>query len=132
ALAGRIRGPPWVPHAHVACQGRFWRKAMYALLARWKGGGVIFQIHPTAFWDFYVEGGPLRKWAIERSLRRADALIVISASVKAHLENIAPGVPLYLLPNPVDLAAMPQPGLRDPATIAFVGWRVPQKASSSS
>lgn len=118
---------PWTVHAHMAFQGSFWRKAAYGWVARARGGRVIYHIHPSAFWDYYEQGGRVRQTAIRATLRRADAVIVITDSMKDKLGAIIPDVSRFIVPNPIDLSRPQIDSARDPATIAFLGWLVPNK-----
>jgi glycosyltransferase involved in cell wall biosynthesis len=117
----------WILHAHMAFQGSFWRKAAYGWVARARGGKVIYQIHPSAFWDYYARGGLLRRAAIRGTLTRANTLIAISNNMKDKLGHIAPRVSRFVVPNPIDLNQIPEAVPRDPATIIFLGWLVPNK-----
>lgn len=121
------RTAAWGIHAHAGAHGAFWRKAAYGWITALRGGKVIYQIHPSAFWDYYNDGGVVRRAIIRSTLRKADALIAITREMYERLEAIAPGVPRYLLPNPVDLSTVPQPVSRDAATVAYVGWLVRNK-----
>jgi len=125
AIARRTRS--WLLHAHMAFQASFWRKSAYGWIARRRGGRVIYHIHPCAFWDFYVHGGWLRRLAIRATLARADAVIVLTGHMKEKIRRIAPHVPLFVVPNPIDLGRAPSPVPREPATIVFLGWLVPNK-----
>ena len=111
----------------MAFRGSFWRKAAYGWLTKWRGGRVVYQIHPTAFWDFYQNGNRVQKVAIRATLRRADELIAITENMREKLARIAPSVPISILTNPVELRSHVRKEVREPATVAFVGWLVPEK-----
>jgi glycosyltransferase involved in cell wall biosynthesis len=121
------RRSPWTLHAHMAFQGSFWRKAAYGWVTHARGGRVIYHIHPCDFWDYYEQGGQLRRAAIRATLTRANAVIVITNSMKEKLGRIAPDVPRFVVRNPINLDRTSEPAPRDPATIVFLGWLVPNK-----
>ena len=129
ALAPLPRGA--LVHLHASWHSSFWRKMAYARVSWWKGARVLLHVHPTYFMDFYESGGPLRQRAIRATLRRCQALMVLTEEMAAGLRALAPDCRMYVMPNPVDLdefGAQPVPA-REPATVVFLGWFVPGKGT---
>ena len=122
---------PVIVHLHASWHSSFWRKMAYAWVSWWKGARVLMHIHPTYFTDFYESGGPLRQRAIRATIRRCQAVMVLTEEMAAKLGAIAPGCKVHVMPNPVDLdefGAQPAPS-RGPATVLFLGWFVPGKGA---
>jgi glycosyltransferase involved in cell wall biosynthesis len=120
-----------IVHLHASWHSSFWRKMAYAWVSWWKGAQVLLHVHPTYFMDFYEGCGPLRQRAIRATIRRCQALMVLTEEMAAKLRTLAPDVSVYVMPNPVDLeefSAQPLP-VRQPATVAFLGWFVPGKGA---
>ena len=122
---------PTVVHLHVSWHASFWRKMAYAWISWLKGAQVLLHIHPTYFMDFYEGSGPVRKRVVRATIRRCQALMVLTEEMAAKLGALAPDCRVYVMPNPVDLeefSAQPVPA-REPATVLFLGWFVPGKGA---
>ncbi len=123
--------PGALVHLHASWHSSFWRKLAYAWLSWGKGARVLLHVHPTYFMDFYEGSGALRQRAIRATLRRCQALMVLTEEMAASLRALAPGCRMYVLPNPVDLDEFrAQPAVqREAATVLFLGWFVPGKGA---
>lgn len=122
---------PTIVHLHASWHASFWRKMAYAWISWLKRARVVLHVHPTYFMDFYEGSGPLRQRAIRATLRRCQALIVLTEEMASRLRSLVPGARVYVLPNPVDLEefrAQPVPA-REVDTVAFLGWFVPGKGA---
>ena len=122
---------PAIVHLHASWHSSFWRKMAYAWISWLKGARVLLHVHPTYFMDFYEGCGPLRRQAIRATIRRCQALIVLTEEMASRLRALVPDSRVCVLPNPVDLdefCAPPVPQ-RDPATVVFLGWFVPGKGA---
>ena len=125
ALAPLPRGA--IVHLHVSWHASFWRKLTYAWISWGKGARVLLHVHPTYFMDFYDGSGALRQKVIRATIRRCQALMVLTEEMAANLRALAPDCRMFVMPNPVDLeefSAPPVPA-REPATVVFLGWFVP-------
>ena len=122
---------PAIVHLHASWHSSFWRKMAYARISWLKGARVLLHVHPTYFMDFYESSDPLRQRAIRATIRRCQALIVLTEEMASRLRALAPDSRVYVLPNPVDLSEFCAPPLpqRDPATVVFLGWFVPGKGA---
>jgi glycosyltransferase involved in cell wall biosynthesis len=122
---------PAIVHLHASWHSSFWRKAAYAWISWRKGAQVLLHVHPTYFMDFYDGCGALRQRAIRATLRRCQALMVLTEEMAARLRALAPDATVYVLPNPVDLDEFGvQPAARrEAATVLFLGWFVPGKGA---
>jgi glycosyltransferase involved in cell wall biosynthesis len=120
-----------IVHLHASWHASFWRKMAYAWISWGKGARVLLHIHPTYFMDFYDGAGPRRQRAIRDTLRRCEALMVLTEEMAANLRTIAPESTPYVMPNPVALeecVAEPVPA-RAAETVVFLGWFVPGKGA---
>ena len=103
----------------------------YAWISWLKRARVVLHVHPTYFMEFHEGSGPLRQRAIRATLRRCQALIVLTEEMASRLRSLVPGTKVYVLPNPADLEefrAQPVPA-REVDTVAFLGWFVPGKGA---
>ncbi len=86
-------------HCHAAMKGSFWRKSLFARLARLRGIPVVLHLHGSEMQPFYErQNGPVRQ-AIQKELERADTVIVLSESWRAFVSAIAPRARLAVVPN---------------------------------
>lgn len=129
AIEGRARGE--VVHLHVGVGFSLKRKTAYARLALRRGARLVLHVHPTAFWDHLRELSPAALARTTEVFRRASGVVVLTREMRERFLSLGLGVPVHVLPNPVDTAAWsldPAPP-REPATVAFVGWLVPEKGT---
>lgn len=122
---------PAIVHLHASWHASFWRKLAYAWISWGKGAQVLLHIHPTYFMDFYESSGPLQQRAIRATIRRCEALMVLTEEMATNLKAIAPERRPYVMPNPValdELVADPVPA-RQAETVVFLGWFVPGKGA---
>ena len=109
-LAGVLRAawailttPRSLVHVHAASNGSFLRKSVVVLTARLTGRPILLHIHGGGFSAFATGGSRLRRSWVSAVLRRADAVCVVSEQVKQAVHQLAPEVPVSVLPNPATL-----------------------------
>ncbi len=116
-LAGRVAAV----HAHSASNASFRRKSLFLALARLAGKPYVFHLHGGAFDRYHAGLSRLERAWVERTVRKARVVFVLSESWATWLrENI--GHPdVRVLPNPVLPAELPADVAREPHTLLFLG-----------
>lgn len=83
----------------------FYEKSLLALCCRGLGAKTV--LHPVgSFIDFY--GAARSRWLIRLLLRQLNAVIVVQRRVQSYIACLAPGTPVWLIPNPVDCRRLPK------------------------
>lgn len=110
-------------HAHTASRASFWHKAVFLMLARALGKPAILHLHGAEFAKFRrTECGPMTGRLVDAVLRRTSRIVVLSPAWRSLMGELAPGVPVAVVPNPVVLPAQPWvPRLEGPRRILFLG-----------
>lgn len=114
-------------HVHAAMRGSFWRKSLFARLARLRGIPVLLHLHGSEMKAFYGSQPPALRAAIARQLVRATRVLVLSESWRDYIEEIAPGARVVVVPNYV---ALPPSVTRHPSAtvrLLFLGALGPRK-----
>lgn len=78
-----------IVHIHMASNGSFYRKAIILKLIN-KNTKTVIHIHGGYFGDFYKKGNCIVKTLIKNTLKKADAIICVSNSLKNEIKNIVP------------------------------------------
>lgn len=99
-IAGKVR----VVHCHVSYGGSFWRKGVFATLARVFGVPTVLHLHGSNTKTFFAAQPDWRMALIRYQLRRASAVIVLSESWRSYISDIEPRTRLHVVPNGVALA----------------------------
>lgn len=108
-------------HCHAAMRGSFWRKGLFASIARLFGIPVILHLHGSEMKPFYAAQPRLLKALIRRHLEGATRVLVLSESWRTFVGEIAPRARITVLPNYVTLPPRPDPGLRKAEDALFLG-----------
>ena len=105
-LAGRVR----LLHVHSASRGSFWRKSLLCAMARAAGVPYVFHMHSGEFSVFYAdEAGHLGRWWINRTLRGAHKVLVLTPGWADRLQGLVGALRCQVVPNPVALpTALPR------------------------
>lgn len=98
-VSGRVS----LVHIHVASGISFWRKSLYASLARLFGRPVILHIHGGSFLEFFYQCPAPARWLIRWQLEGAARVIVLSPTWEETVRQISPRLHFEVLPNPVAL-----------------------------
>lgn len=101
-LTGKVR----VVHCHVSYGGSFWRKAVFASIARLFGAATVLHLHGSNTKTFFAAQPGWRMALIRQQLRSADAVIVLSESWRSYIYDIEPRAKLHVVPNGVALAPL--------------------------
>ena len=108
-------------HCHAAMYGSFWRKSLFAILARMFKVPVILHLHGSEMQKFHAAQKPIIQRLIVRQLTRATRVVVLSESWRSYIHEIAPEARTIVVPNYISL---PDPVKRAPhekTTFAFLG-----------
>ena len=97
-------------HVHAAMKGSFWRKAVFAGLARSRGVPVLLHLHGSEMKEFYGRQPAWLKRTIVRQLTRATRVVVLSESWRAFVAEIAPAAKPVVVPNYVRVPERPARG----------------------
>lgn len=109
-------------HVHSASRGSFWRKSIFCVLARSFGVPYIFHLHSGEFPVFVREEcGPLTRWWVRYTLRGTHCVIALTSSWRAVLEELAPGVEVVVLGNPVVVPDFLSVRRENPLHVLFLG-----------
>lgn len=119
--------PVELVHCHSAMRGSFWRKSLFAQLARLRRIPVLFHLHGSEMQTFYARQPRFVQAAISRQLERATRVLVLSESWRDFVQGIAPRARLVVVPNYVSVPS-PVSRMRDgPPTLLFLGLLGPRK-----
>ncbi len=99
-LCGRVA----LLHSHATVRGSFWRKALFAELARLFRVPVILHLHG---WDERLARGA-RGALARRQLERADRVIVLTRALRRQVLDAAPGARVEVIANHVELPEPPR------------------------
>lgn len=90
-------------HCHAAMKGSFWRKSLFALLARAAGVPVVFHIHGGVMKAFVARQPLLLQALISWILARQSVVLVLSESWLDYVKSISPTANVATLSNYVEL-----------------------------
>lgn len=94
---GRVR----LLHCHVAAFGSFYRKSLFAELARCFGVPVVWHVHASELERFLAgQGRRTRRWTV-RQFERATVTIVLSNHMAGLVRSVCPRARLVIVPNAV-------------------------------
>lgn len=97
-----------IAHIHMAMRGSFWRKSLFASLARLFGRPVILHLHGSEMQPFYFSQGALGRALIKAQLTKASAVFVLSQSWRSFVLEVAPDCRVEVLPNYVAVGGRDQ------------------------
>lgn len=95
-------------HCHAAMRGSFWRKSLFASIARLCQVPTILHLHGSEMKPFWLSQTPFAKSLIKNQLESASRVIVLSESWRMFVQQIAPLAHISILPNYVAV-----PNIRD-------------------
>lgn len=108
-------------HCHAAMRGSFWRKGLFASIARLFGIPVILHLHGSEMKPFYVSQRPFVQRLIRSRLEQASLVVVLSQSWKDFVQSIAPGARVTIVPNYVTVPEPIERSSRVGREILFLG-----------
>ncbi|GGE01029.1 polysaccharide biosynthesis protein [Aureimonas endophytica] len=108
-------------HCHAAMRGSFWRKSLFAAIARRFGIPVVLHLHGSEMKTFYNSQKPFVQRLIRGRLERATRVVVLSKSWEDFVSAIAPRARITVVPNYVTVPAEIQPQPGSEKSILFLG-----------
>lgn len=109
-------------HVHGASHGSFWRKRVFMRLAGAFSVPVIFHLHGGEFRQFVDQRlDPSARRKVVASLRACSLIYCLNDEVGHWLRGVAPGIPVQVLPNPIDFPATDETSDSREASILFLG-----------
>ncbi len=115
------RGRLAAVHAHSASNASFRRKSLLLALARLAGKPYIFHLHGGAFDRYHAGASSLERAWINRTVRGAEVVFVLSESWADWLRQHIGHPDVRVLPNPVLPVQLPPDVAREPHTLLFLG-----------
>jgi glycosyltransferase involved in cell wall biosynthesis len=130
-IAGLVRFRPHVVHVNTPYYWAFVRDGLAVWIARALGARTVLHFRGGDFAEFArSRPRPLRA-LIERTLRRSDRLIALTAATEDYLRAAAGGERVRRIPNFVRLEDLGPPpdrsGRGGPVEVLFVGWLLEAK-----
>jgi glycosyltransferase involved in cell wall biosynthesis len=108
-------------HVHSAMRGSFWRKGLFATLARLFGKPVVLHLHGSEMKPFYQSQPAFLKGRIRHNLEKADHVVVLSESWREFVGGVAPAARIAVVPNYVPLPPCPDLSQRKGNQVLFLG-----------
>jgi glycosyltransferase involved in cell wall biosynthesis len=117
-LTGRVA----LLHVHGASHRSFWRKRAFMRLAKLFSVPVIFHLHGGEFRQFVDVriGQPARKRVLE-TLAACRLIYCLNEEVAAWMRSRVTGVPVQVMPNPIDLPVFKNNDEAREPTVLFLG-----------
>jgi glycosyltransferase involved in cell wall biosynthesis len=110
-----------IVHCHAAMRGSFWRKSLFAIIARAFGIPTLFHLHGSEMKSFYANQSRWVQRMISRQLEQASRVIVLSDSWKAFVLSIAPRSRPIVVPNYVQIPHAPTAIRKSTINLLFLG-----------
>lgn len=109
-------------HVHGASHGSFWRKRVFIRLAFAFGVPVIFHLHGGEFRQFVDErlAQNSRRKVVD-TLMRCSLIYCLNDEIGQWLRALLPGVPVQVMPNPIDLQGAEEDSEPRNSSILFLG-----------
>ncbi len=111
--AGLVLDRPRLVHIKSSSGVNFAESAVYAAAGRMLGLRVLLQLHSGDFERWYREQGRAGRWSIRGALRVPTDILVLSDYWKDVVSRLAPGRPVHLAPNGVEIPGQPAAGSPD-------------------
>ena len=110
-------------HCHAAMKRSFWRKSLFALIARLAGVPVIFHLHGSEMKTFVEEHNMLIRRLIGWILAKQSVVVVLSNSWLCYVKSISSGANVEIIPNYVELPELRSiAGNESDVEILFLGF----------
>lgn len=92
---------PDILHIHFSWRASFYRKSLFAILARIFRVKLFLHCHASRFDIFYSGSSKIHRKFIDWILNSADIIIVVSEQWRKYFEGLSLRVPIHILYNPV-------------------------------
>lgn len=117
-----LRGDVGLLHVQGASRGSFWRKLAFMRLARFFSVPVIFHLHGGEFRQFVDQSlHPASRARVVAALAECRLILCLNEEVAAWLRTRIVGVPVQVMPNPIDLRAQPVCSVQRELSVLFLG-----------
>lgn len=100
-----LRGRVGLVHLHISMRGSFWRKVVFASLARRFGVPVIGHLHGSDFDHFVATQPRLLQRIVAHQLERMSTVLVLGERWRDYVLAIAPAARVVVQPNSVRMPA---------------------------
>lgn len=97
------RRRPRVVHIKSSCGVNFWESVVYAAIGRVLGRRVLLQLHSGEFGEWYERHGVAGRGLVRWGLGLASDVLVLSEYWRDLLARLAPGRPIWVVPNGVEV-----------------------------
>lgn len=109
-------------HAHVAMRGSFWRKSLFALIARLFRVPVIGHVHGSEMKAFIAGQSAFGRRVIRYQLEAFSCVVALSDSWANYFQRLAPAARVVVLPNYVRVPVFERCySERRPLQVLFMG-----------
>ncbi|USI72470.1 glycosyltransferase family 4 protein [Sphingomonas morindae] len=108
-------------HIHASMRGSFWRKGLFASMARARGIPVVLHLHGSEMKLFYNSQPAFAQKLIRQHLEAATRVVVLSESWRVFVGSIAPRAQITVLPNYVTVPPAVDPASRPDEAVLFLG-----------
>lgn len=118
-----------IVHIHTASNASFWRKSIYIFIVYLARRPIILHVHGGGFADFFnIECNSFQKKYVRFVMGCCRCIVALSETWASRLYDISQHDHIVTIYNPVILSKhMPQPCIRDVASILFLGRIEPEK-----
>ncbi|KAA2236918.1 glycosyltransferase family 4 protein [Salinarimonas soli] len=124
-----VTEPVGLVHIHAAMRGSFWRKSLFARMARARGVPVLLHLHGSEMKAFYERQSPRLQAAITGQLELATRVLVLSESWRDFVQIVAPGARVVVVPNYVTVPPQIVRPRTSNTTLLFLGLIGPRKGT---
>jgi len=90
----------------------YFRDAIFIVASKMSGAQVVLHLRGGYFRHFYEKSLPTSRWMIRRTIRMADAVIVLGESLKGLFDGLLPPCKIRVVPNGVDAETFGRPSDR--------------------
>lgn len=115
---------------HTSAYGSFYRKFVYILISRLFFIPIFIHIHPAIFFEFFTEGNILTRYAIAKSLKQSECVILLSENALKQFHAVFPEVRMAVVPNPINIelyGSKKRVPMKGNYRILFMGWIIQGK-----
>ena len=117
-----VRGRVSLVHAHISTRGSFWRKCLFAIIARRFRVPFVGHLHGSDFHVFFAEQPAWLQTVMKSQLERMTTVLVLGEKWRQFVISVAPGAHVQIMRNCVRLPAAQAPHVvRDRVTLLFLG-----------
>ena len=123
-----LKGQPLV-YIHTSSYNSFRRKSVFLAAGLMFRRKIVLHIHPTHFHQFVLELKGIERALTHFLLNRVDGLVVLTEEMRASMDSLFHGRPVYVLRNPVDVSSMKNSDgwEREHRRLLYLGWYIREK-----